>query len=83
MIPLCVYDITIMAAKTVLLLAGQVDESNIRHMCIMGKDVLEVITYKRSVLLELLNLISKNDIELQEVSASYSEIKYTWIATKF
>ncbi|KAH8658890.1 hypothetical protein BGZ61DRAFT_486077 [Ilyonectria robusta] len=36
-----------MAAKTVLLLAGQVDESNIRHMCIMGKDVLEVITYKR------------------------------------
>lgn len=49
-------------------------------MCAIGKDVFEVITYKRSALLELLNLVSSNDIELQEVLILYSDKKCTWIA---
>lgn len=69
--PLRACNIKITAARTLLPLVAQTDNPAIRRMCAMGEDVLEVIIYGKPVSPELENLVSNEDIELQEVLALY------------
>lgn len=69
--PLRACDIKITAARTLPPLVAQIDNPDIRRMCAMGKNVLDVIIYGRSASPELVSLMSNKDIELQEALALY------------